>query len=135
MRQGRASAAYPLRIRSAKPEGLTALNLAVYSELSAHRGGNRLVQALPVCLLVNRRFSQRQALLVLIRDQWTCQLCGERLTRATAQIDHVIPWSRGGSTSVLNAQALCQRCNLSKGSSLHETQAEKVAGRSGPSRH
>jgi 5-methylcytosine-specific restriction endonuclease McrA len=90
---------------------------------------NRLVQALPVCLLVKRQFTQRQALLVLLRDQWTCQLCGERLTRQTAQIDHVIPWSRGGTTSVLNAQALCQRCNLSKGASLNETQTQKVAAR------
>ena len=89
---------------------------------------NRLVQALPVCLLVNRQFSQRQATVVLIRDLWTCKACGERLTRATAHIDHIFPWSRGGTTSVLNAQALCQRCNLTKGASLHvKDQATKVA--------
>jgi 5-methylcytosine-specific restriction endonuclease McrA len=28
---------------------------------------------------------------------------------------HVIPWSRGGATSVGNLQLLCRRCNLAKG--------------------
>ncbi|RKY53653.1 MAG: HNH endonuclease, partial [Candidatus Neomarinimicrobiota bacterium] len=31
------------------------------------------------------------------------------------QADHIIPWSKGGETTVENGQALCQRCNGSKG--------------------
>lgn len=34
------------------------------------------------------------------------------------EFDHVIPWSRGGATSVANLQLLCRRCNLEKGARL-----------------
>jgi superfamily II DNA or RNA helicase len=34
--------------------------------------------------------------------------------------DHVIPWSRGGPTTMENLQALCGSCNLRKGSSPQE---------------
>lgn len=52
---------------------------------------------------------------VYSRDRWACVLCGarERLT-----LDHVLPWSRGGTDDVLNLQTLCLSCNCRKGARI-----------------
>jgi 5-methylcytosine-specific restriction endonuclease McrA len=42
-----------------------------------------------------------------------CALCGE----PAEHLDHVTPLSRGGADHPSNWQALCSRCNLSKGDS------------------
>lgn len=44
---------------------------------------------------------------------WLCLWCGDRPVRLT--IDHVIPVSRGGSSTVENLQPLCLQCNIKKG--------------------
>jgi 5-methylcytosine-specific restriction endonuclease McrA len=46
------------------------------------------------------------------RDGGACVEC-----KATEylEFDHVIPWSRGGASSVGNLQLLCRKCNLAKG--------------------
>lgn len=56
------------------------------------------------------------------RDGWTCQLCGgpinPELTHPHpwhANVDHIVPLSKGGSHSRDNAQASHFRCNLQKG--------------------
>lgn len=52
---------------------------------------------------------------VFRRDEGRCVQCGavERL-----EVDHVIPWSRGGATSVDNLQLLCLPCNRSKAATV-----------------
>ena len=52
------------------------------------------------------------------RDRNTCQYCGARPGTQELTIDHVLPKSRGGTTSWDNVVAACYRCNLSKGSDL-----------------
>ena len=49
---------------------------------------------------------------VFERDAWRCVQCGsvEDLT-----IDHIYPWSLGGSDTEGNLQTLCRPCNCSKG--------------------
>ena len=55
------------------------------------------------------------------RDNYTCQKCGistndER--NLLLEIDHIIPLSKRGITSLSNLQTLCWRCNRSKGSRI-----------------
>jgi HNH endonuclease/Homing endonuclease associated repeat len=71
--------------------------------------------------LPNRRIGGRDPSLrlrwkVLQRDRFTCK-CG-RSPATTAgielQVDHIIPWSKGGETVIENLQTLCSICNLGK---------------------
>lgn len=52
---------------------------------------------------------------VFVRDQFTCQYCGERFTSRELTFDHVVPRSRGGKSSWTNIVACCQKHNLQKG--------------------
>ncbi|MGV9667888.1 TerD family protein [Nocardia niigatensis] len=49
------------------------------------------------------------------RDAGKCAQCG---AQEYLEFDHVIPWSRGGATSVDNLQILCRGCNLAKGARM-----------------
>ena len=58
---------------------------------------------------------------ILLRDRNTCQYCAKVLPSAELTLDHVIPRSRGGTSSWENLVACCQECNRVKGTQLpHE---------------
>jgi 5-methylcytosine-specific restriction endonuclease McrA len=48
------------------------------------------------------------------RDNWECQYCSTKLNWENITIDHVMPSSRGGTTSWLNCVAACKPCNKRK---------------------
>ena len=52
---------------------------------------------------------------ILRRDNYCCQYCGMDLCPKTATLDHVIPRSKGGSSTWVNLVAACKDCNLFKG--------------------
>jgi len=51
---------------------------------------------------------------ILERDKYVCQYCGPTGPKATT-IDHVLPRSRGGTSSPNNLVACCFKCNQRKG--------------------
>lgn len=52
---------------------------------------------------------------ILLRDNFTCKICGEtRKDGAKLHVDHIIPISKGGKTEIGNLRTLCDRCNLGK---------------------
>ncbi len=55
---------------------------------------------------------------LLSRDEYTCQFCGT--TAGPLTVDHVLPRSRGGTTSWENCVAACLRCNHRKGNKTPE---------------
>jgi 5-methylcytosine-specific restriction endonuclease McrA len=57
---------------------------------------------------------------VFLRDKWTCQYCAARHRTHELTFDHVIPKSRGGTTTWENILTCCQHCNLLKGNYLPE---------------
>ena len=53
-----------------------------------------------------------------------CQRCGRDLGKYW-HADHIIPWSKTRRTNVHEMQALCSRCNLTKGTHQWETENTK----------
>lgn len=54
---------------------------------------------------------------VMLRDNFTCQQCGASPAKqldVELHIDHIIPWSKDGGTTLENLQTLCSNCNLGK---------------------
>lgn len=51
---------------------------------------------------------------VFQRDFYRCLDCGATNKETVLEIDHIIPVSKGGSTTLDNLQTLCKKCNRSK---------------------
>lgn len=51
---------------------------------------------------------------ILIRDENRCQYCAKRFREAHLTVDHVIPKSKGGTSSWNNVVAACKACNQKK---------------------
>lgn len=61
------------------------------------------------------------------RDRFRCQYCGRRAREARLNIDHIVPRSRGGSTTWENVVVACVDCNLRKGDHLPEEVGMEIA--------
>lgn len=61
------------------------------------------------------------------RDRFRCQYCGRRGRQAELNIDHIVPRSRGGSTTWENVVVACIDCNLRKGDNLPEEVGMRIA--------
>ncbi len=60
----------------------------------------------------------RLSFLVTRRDRFSCRACGRSPANdpgVVLHVDHVVPWSLGGETTLENLQTLCERCNIGKG--------------------
>ena len=65
-----------------------------------------------------RDISLRMRFIVFKRDDFKCCLCGRSPATTSGlelHVDHILPWSKGGETTIDNLQTLCSDCNLGKG--------------------
>jgi len=53
---------------------------------------------------------------ILLRDLFTCQLCGAKPPASQLTMDHVVPRVHGGKTNWTNIVTACKTCNHNKGS-------------------
>ena len=62
------------------------------------------------------QLSPRDREAVLMRDGYRCRHCGRnpREDGIKLHVDHIEPWSKGGTNDLENLQALCEECNLGK---------------------
>lgn len=75
---------------------------------------------IPEIMVLNNydRFPEREVKLtrrnLLIRDNFTCQYTGKKVSATEATIDHVFPQSRGGRTTWENCVIACVEANRKK---------------------
>lgn len=66
---------------------------------------------------VNQRGNMTKELRTLVkqRDNYTCQICGKYMPDEVGlHVDHIVPVSKGGKSTLDNLQVLCSVCNLRK---------------------
>lgn len=59
-----------------------------------------------------RDIAPRLRIQVYDRDGWVCRICGDWYPLT---LDHIIPQSLGGPSTIDNLQTLCNSCNARKG--------------------
>lgn len=68
--------------------------------------------------------SIRKRFFVMKRDSFSCVLCGASGHGVRLEIDHKIPFSKGGDNHLDNLQTLCFNCNRGKRDSYEERSTE-----------
>lgn len=66
----------------------------------------------------NRAISLALRLKIFNRDNFRCVLCGKSPATdigTKLHIDHIVPFSKGGQSTIDNLQTLCFECNIGKG--------------------
>ena len=58
-----------------------------------------------------RTFDQGIKQRVYERQKRFCRKCKERIKLSNCHADHIVPWSKGGTTEEKNCQILCGTCN------------------------
>ena len=90
--------------------------------ITLHAQRSRIAMPSVIRLLEYRRIPYQTRALsrknILLRDRNTCQYCGEVLSPSDLTLDHVIPRSRGGSSTWENLVACCHPCNRHKGNRM-----------------
>lgn len=66
----------------------------------------------------SRNISNSTIIRVARRDNNTCQVCGKILLDREIEIDHIIPYSRGGTSDENNLRVTCLECNRKKGKKI-----------------
>ena len=61
-----------------------------------------------------RSFPDKIKRAVYERQKGKCAFCGQDFAIERMQGDHIIPWSKGGTTVIENCQMLCTQCNGTK---------------------
>jgi hypothetical protein len=65
----------------------------------------------------SRTINQRIRFGVLQRDKFSCVACGRSPAKdpmVVLNVDHILPWSKGGENTPANLQTLCWDCNNGK---------------------
>lgn len=75
---------------------------------------NSFPQMATIALDQKRIFDNDQKIQLYARDKGTCQKCRKTVAELDWHADHIVPWIRGGKTTIENGQVLCVKCNLRK---------------------
>lgn len=83
--------------------------------------GSDIRRSAPPEQRTTRKLTKTKRMKIVERDRWKCRDCGCRVRDDVddrhprkANVDHVIPVSRGGTNEEHNLQCLCRACNAKK---------------------
>ena len=62
-----------------------------------------------------RVFTEKQKRDIYLNGGGVCAICDKAVVWQEFEADHIIPYSKGGTTTVDNGQCLCRACNRRKG--------------------
>lgn len=68
--------------------------------------------------LSKRTFTNADKRTAYERQNGICPKCGEKYAFEEMEGDHIIPWWRGGKTTLDNLQMICVKCNKGKGGKM-----------------
>ena len=92
---------------------LKAFIVYINNDIIPHSIDNRIETAHKT----KRDVNLRMRFIVMQRDNFKCCACGASPAKdpsVVLHVDHIIPWAKGGETSLQNLQTLCSKCNLGK---------------------
>ena len=69
---------------------------------------------------ISRNIPKSTIIKVIKRDGMVCQICGKNLIVGEEQFDHIIPWSKGGSSDEGNIRLLCESCNKKRSNNFEK---------------
>jgi HNH endonuclease len=69
---------------------------------------------------ISRQIPRVTQFRVLKRENQICSVCGNSVKDGDIEFDHIIPWSKGGSSEESNIRLLCSSCNRKKGKKYEE---------------
>ncbi|MCC6602813.1 MAG: DUF262 domain-containing protein [Anaerolineae bacterium] len=64
-----------------------------------------------------RQYTRNERMIIWRRANETCQICHNKIPFEEMHADHIVPHSKGGKSTLANAQCLCATCNSQKGAS------------------
>jgi len=73
---------------------------------------------------MSRVFNRQQRVFLFKQANGRCSICNKAISFDEMHADHIRPWSKGGKTTTDNGQALCPKCNLSKGNKFNNKGSE-----------
>ncbi len=71
-----------------------------------------------LCRVERGKVSNKIRFSVYKRDGYRCRYCHASDRFENLEIDHIIPISKGGKSTLNNLQTLCHRCNVEKGNQI-----------------
>jgi len=73
----------------------------------------------------NRSFTNSQRKAIYDKNNGICQICKKPVTWKNFHADHIIPWTKGGKTTISNGQCTHSKCNIKKGNKFKKKYINK----------
>lgn len=68
-----------------------------------------------ICRVERGKVSNKLRFKVYARDGYRCRCCKRKFESKFLEVDHILPISKGGKSTIDNLQTLCHNCNQAKG--------------------